>query len=352
MAIRCRVRRGFTLVELLVVIAIIAVLIGLLLPAVQAARESSRRTHCANNVKQMATAALAHEQQQGFFPSGGWGYRWVGDADRGFGRNQPGGWLYSCLPFLEQQTVWQLPRDGKATEITDSQKVGANTLARTVLPTVHCPTRRTTRRYPKPVNGVAVAYNAADNSSSDNTVARADYAVNAGHVKTVSGNTDHVDWPGPLASAIAKVDPRGDTTLWVDTDPAQKAKQVEMTGFAYVGSEVKAASVRDGLSNTYLLGERYVDESKRESGDSGNDNESWVQGTNNDMVRTGYRQPCKDEVDSVPGNELAFGSSHHAAFAMAFGDGSVRWIEYAIEPTVHASLSHRKDGKVVASSAY
>ncbi|MFM7244212.1 MAG: type II secretion system protein, partial [Planctomycetaceae bacterium] len=129
-------RRGFTLVELLVVIAIIAVLIGLLLPAVQSARESSRRTHCVNNVKQMATAALSHEQQHGFFPSGGWGYRWVGDADRGFGRNQPGGWLYSCLPFLEQQVVWQLPADGKPTEITDAQKAGASTLTRTVLPTL------------------------------------------------------------------------------------------------------------------------------------------------------------------------------------------------------------------------
>ena len=95
-----RFRRGFTLVELLVVIAIIALLMSLLFPAVQAVRESARRAQCANNVTQMAKASLGHEATQGFFPSGGWGYFWVGDPDRGFGKGQPGGWLYSCLPYM------------------------------------------------------------------------------------------------------------------------------------------------------------------------------------------------------------------------------------------------------------
>lgn len=343
---------GLTLIELLVVISILAVLTGLLLPSLQAAREAGRRTLCANNLKQMALAALAHEQQQGFFPSGGWGYRWVGDADRGFGRNQPGGWLYSCLPYLEQQAVWQLPIDGNPTEITAGQKTGANALARTLLPTVHCPTRRTTRRYPKPVSGLFIAYNANDNSMADNTVARADYAINAGDLKTISGHVQQVDWPGPPASAIAKDDPRSDTTLWIDLNPSEKTRHVEMTGLAYVGSEVRAAAVRDGLSNTYLMGERYIDASKRETGDSADDNETWVQGTNNDMVRTGWWQPCKDAKDSRPSSEFAFGSSHDQGFAMAFGDGSIRWLDYEIERSVHASLANRKDGKILPSSAY
>ena len=100
--------RGFTLVELLVVIAIIGILIALLLPAVQAAREAARRTQCRNQLKQLALGCLLHESSHGHLPAGGWGYTWTGDPDMGFGPRQPGGWIYSTLPFVEAGAIWQI----------------------------------------------------------------------------------------------------------------------------------------------------------------------------------------------------------------------------------------------------
>ena len=101
---------AFTLVELLVVIAIIGILIALLLPAVQAAREAARRMQCTNNLKHMALAALNHENTVKHFPSGGWGFNWVGDPDRGFDRGQPGGFFYNILPFMEWKGIHDMPK--------------------------------------------------------------------------------------------------------------------------------------------------------------------------------------------------------------------------------------------------
>jgi len=105
---RGRPPNGITLVELLVVVAIIGLLVALLLPAVELAREAARRSQCANHLKQLSLAAAAHQDVNQFFPTGGWGGGWVGDANRGFGPKQPGGWIYNVLPYTEQINLHNL----------------------------------------------------------------------------------------------------------------------------------------------------------------------------------------------------------------------------------------------------
>ena len=103
-----RSHSGFTIIELLVVIGIIGILIAMLIPAVQAVRETARQMQCRNHVKQLALAVLLHEQTHRHFPTGGWDWSWSGDPDRGFKSQQPGGWFYNILPYMEQQSLHDL----------------------------------------------------------------------------------------------------------------------------------------------------------------------------------------------------------------------------------------------------
>ncbi|MBA3584992.1 MAG: DUF1559 domain-containing protein, partial [Gemmatimonadetes bacterium] len=283
-------RRGFTLIELLVVMAVITLLIALLLPAVQAAREAARRTQCRNNLKQLALAVRNHEATYGRLPSNGWGYRWVGEPDRGTGRNQPGGWCYNLLAFLEQQPLRELGRGEPALERWSS----LGRLTETPLAIFHCPSR------PGPRLGPAAAPNAPFNADWRAYVAKTDYACCEGDFVT-----DTLEGPASLAGAATYPD-------WRDGSKA--------TGVCFQRSEVRLSEISDGTSNTYLLGEKHVSRAGYDAvGDPGHD-QSLYSGVDLDMARWTLDPPRADGDDL---HWRSFGSAHPGACHLAFCDGSV-----------------------------
>jgi prepilin-type N-terminal cleavage/methylation domain-containing protein len=323
-----RDRRAFTIVELLVVVAIIGVLLAMLLPAVQAVRESARRAQCGNHLKQLGLGAAMHERQFGIFPTGGWGWNWVGDADRGFNHNQPGGWSYMLLNYIEQQPLAALgggaPIPDSSSTFPQTKMLAAESLVTTPLAQFHCPTRRRAQLYPNVIGGTT-AYFVAVNATTCPKIAKIDYAANAG-----DNGVDQTD-AGPNSYFDAT------TYGWADTSG--------ITGVSFLRSEIGAFAIRDGMSNTYLFGEKYLDAAHYLDGADPGDNEDAYCGWDNDLFRNTNVLPLADVAGLT--NNSSFGSAHSDIFNMVFCDGSVHSIAYTINATVHQYLGNRHDNKMV-----
>lgn len=314
---RCR---GFTLVELLVVIAIIGILVALLLPAVQAAREAARRMQCKNNLKQLGLGFVLHEDTHKYMPVGGWGYQWMSHPDQGFGLNQPGGWGYTTLPYIEQQALFDYGKGGAAAEI---RRTNAELHSKPV-PIHFCPSRRLAKAYP--VSSGVSFVNQPLLSDTVTLAARNDYAANGGEQLGVG----FVAGPGSLAAGL---------------DGSHQWNEIGV-GIIANHAQVRFADIKDGTTNTYMIGEKYLSPDHYHSGISLGDDQSVYSGDERDVVRfTSGLQPLRDRrgVD----NTWGFGSAHAGNFHMAFCDGSVQSISYAIEILVHRRLSNRYDGEVV-----
>ncbi len=325
-----RVHKGFTLVELLVVIAIIAILIGLLLPAVQKVREAASRATCTNNLKQIGLAFHSHLDVHKYFPSAGLHYgdpRTIINNTPADYRTQTWGWAYQILPFIEQGDIWK--------NLNDATVYGYP------IPTFFCPSLRppTIRE----VNGQIRAM--------------MDYAGNGGTYGD-TGNNWLVHTGPPHNSLDGPIVP---SPMPPPNDPNNGGGS---------GKSVNPQSLPDGISQVLMVAEKYEIAGGNDATDEAhyecNDDQGYTDGWDNDAIcfANAYngasivgdashsappRQMSWQQTDAGEANGASycgaqFGSIH-AGLNAVFADGSVHNIPFTIDPVLWQRLCSGTDGQ-------
>jgi prepilin-type N-terminal cleavage/methylation domain-containing protein len=300
-------RNAMSLIELLVVIGVIGIILGLILPAVQAARESGRRMSCMSNQRQLVVGAQLHESTYSKFPSTGWGYNWVGMQDQGAGKKQPGSWIYAILPNIEQAALWSAsPSVQRPHASIEFQRYVLHR-----VPTLICPSKPIDDILPANEN---VAYRYAATIA---TVSRTDYAINA-------GDTALRNQPGP--NSIGEIG-----YGWLNLG--------NPNGVAFARSEIRFSDITDGTTHVLLCGEKWSESPG--IFDRGYD-QPWSTGDSQESRRFTEFIFLRD--GSTEGSFDRFGSSHAGGGVFGFVDGSVHFLPFSIHPTIYRTLGNRFDG--------
>jgi prepilin-type N-terminal cleavage/methylation domain-containing protein/prepilin-type processing-associated H-X9-DG protein len=333
---------GFTLVELLVVIAIIGILVALLLPAIQAAREAARRSQCTNNVKQWSLACMLHMDTHKVLPTGGWNgifeaqnVRQMSGGSPEVLEEQAWGWMYQVLPYIEYQNLWALPRGHEAVIYRDGPIEGV------------CPSRR-----PRTLHSFWIPTGEM----------LSDYSGNGGDT-SFGGLWNEGLTPLNLGAdaARATAKPRRHTGLIITQNRAWRESGELRNPL------ISTKHITDGTSHTMLLGEKYVPSNAYLGGAFG-DNFAWTRGSEWEGVRYAWHvntnNPSSDIVrnDTPVNNELTargelscpcyiFGSPHPGGLNAGFADGSTRVIRYDVDPTVMKQMANRHDGESIKDGA-
>jgi prepilin-type N-terminal cleavage/methylation domain-containing protein/prepilin-type processing-associated H-X9-DG protein len=368
-------RRGFTLVELLVVIAIIGILVALLLPAVQAAREAARRTQCVNQLKQMGLGCLNAADTFRQFPTGGVG-RWpeienYSSGGKPFGPSRQGlCWAFQILPYLEEGAIQNLT----TTVAIKSSPVGL----------FNCPSRR----------GVTLA--TAPPAPPVSTV-DGGYLMDYGAFAAMPSESEAAGIPGITWASQALPVGGAESSVWCsqgwmfdgvaanwgnNRNPQARALLTNFIGFRGVivrsnelrisptntppprilgyGSKVTFAKIVDGTSNTAMLSEKMLDPDYYETS-SWYDDRGWSDGWDPDTMRSSACRPRLDvpyqrlksceSIDPISRGScveagMGMGSTHPGGINSVYADGSVHSINYDVDLVAYMNLANRADGEV------